>query len=141
VPSTAGYSATPLARKLGIRPGIRLLVTGKVPAEYAQWVAPLPDGASIVRRAVGPHPAVHVFSDRRSDLERRLVALRRTIREDGFVWVSWPKRTSGVPTDVTEDVVRAIALPLEFVDIKVCAVSEVWSGLKLVIRREARRRK
>jgi hypothetical protein len=141
VPSPVGYSGTPLARKLGIRPGVRWLVSGKVPGDYADWVAPLPEGASIVGRARGPHPAVHVFTDRRSDLERRLVTLRKSIEEDGFVWVSWPKRTSGVPTDVTEDVVRSVALPLGFVDIKVCAVSEVWSGLKLVIRREARRPK
>jgi hypothetical protein len=84
---------------------------------------------------------VHVFASRKSELRRHLVRLRERIEQDGFVWVSWPKRASSVPTDITEDVVRELALPLDFVDIKVCAVSDVWSGLKLVIRRQARARK
>jgi hypothetical protein len=117
---------------------LRWLVVGAVPEEYASWVQPLPPGAAIVARARGPHPAVHLFADRKAELRRRLVALRESIDQDGFVWVSWPKRASGVPTDITEDVVREVALPLGFVDIKVCAVTEVWSGLKLVIRRRTR---
>ena len=81
---------------------------------------------------------VHVFSDRKAALKRELEALRKSIRPDGVVWVSWPKKASKVPTDITEDTIREVALPLGFVDVKVCAVSEVWSGLKLVIRKELR---
>ena len=82
--------------------------------------------------------AAHVFVTRRADLVRRLGALRRTLVPDGFVWVSWPKRASGVPSEVGEDTIRELALPLGFVDVKVCAVSDVWSGLRLVIRRSER---
>jgi len=139
VPPTAGYSGTPLAKKLGIAPGLRVLLLGQVPAAFPDWVAPLPDGATLARRGRPPHRAVHVFVSRRKDLVTHLARLRETLHPDGFLWVSWPKKSSGVATDVTEDVIRAEALPLAFVDIKVCAVSEVWSGLKLVIRKQARR--
>lgn len=138
MPAATGYSGTPLAQKLGIKPGMRWLVQGEVPKDYDRWVAPLPPGAEIVARGRAPHPAVHVFASRRAVLSNRLKSLRKSIRADGFVWVSWPKRSSGVPTDVTEDEIRAVALPLDFVDIKVCAVDATWSGLKLVIRRTAR---
>jgi hypothetical protein len=82
--------------------------------------------------------AVHVFAEKRADLEQHLRALRQQLQASGFVWVSWPKKASKVATDITEDVIREIALPLGFVDVKVCAVSEVWSGLKLVIRKALR---
>ena len=82
--------------------------------------------------------AVHLFVTERSALEARLTALRHTIARDGFVWVSWPKKASNVPTDITEDTIRAVALPMGYVDVKVCAVDEVWSGLKLMIRKELR---
>ena len=113
---------------------------GDVPEEYAGWVAPLPPAALVVSRARPPLGAVHAFVKRRADLIRHLTHLRRSLQPDGFVWISWPKRTSKVATDITEDVIREEALPLGFVDIKVCAVSEVWSGLKLVIRVSARSR-
>lgn len=138
MPAASGYSGTPLSGKLGIKPGMRWLVQGVVPPHYEQLLAPLPAGASVVRRARAPHAAVHVFASRRAELSKRLAGLRSSIQPDGFVWVSWPKRASGVPTDVTEDEIRRVALPLDFVDIKVCAVDATWSGLKLVIRREAR---
>ena len=129
---TAGYSGTPLATKLGLTPGMRLLLRGAPPA-YASWIAPPPEGLVVVRRATAP-TAVHLFAIRRADLERQLAMLRRTLVETGFVWVSWPKQAAHVPTDITEDVIRAVALPMGFVDVKVCAVNETWSGLKLMIR-------
>lgn len=129
-----GYSGTPLLKKLGIRPGARVLVVGDVPDEYKSWLGPLAEGAIITGRGKPPFEAVHVFVSKRADLVRHLEHLRKTLAPDGYVWVSWPKRASKVPTNVTEDVIREVALPLGFVDIKVCAVSDVWSGLKLVIR-------
>lgn len=137
--STPGYSGTPLIRKLGIKPGTRLVVVGGVPAEYHAWIGPLPEGASIASKGKPPLSAVHVFVTKRAELVRHVEHLRRALAPDGFVWISWPKKASKVPTNITEDVIREVALPLGFVDIKVCAVSEVWSGLKLVIRVTERR--
>jgi hypothetical protein len=116
-----------------------LLVVGDVPNLYREWLTPLPPGVRILGRGRPPHRAVHLFVTRHQDLARHLEHLRETLDPDGFVWVSWPKRTSGVPSTVTEDVIRAVALPLGFVDNKVCAVSPIWSGLRLVIRIELRR--
>lgn len=132
---TTGYSGTPLAKKLGIKPGHRLRLEG-APADYDALVAPLPEG--VARVADGPADVVHVFTTARAELAARLPALMEAIRPDGTIWVSWPKKAAKVPTDVTEDVVREVALPLGLVDVKVCAVDAVWSGLKLVIRKELR---
>lgn len=129
-----GYSGTPLVRKLGIKPGTKLVVVGDVPDEYRTWLGPLPERATITGRGRPPFQAVHVFVTTRAELAKQLAHLRKTLTPDGYVWVSWPKKASRVPTNITEDVIREVALPLGFVDIKVCAVSEVWSGLKLVIR-------
>jgi hypothetical protein len=135
----AGYSGTPLAKKLGLKPPLRLLVSG-APAEYASWLGDLPEGVSLSSAMRGTVYAAHVFVSTRAALQAQLVKLRAHVDPDGFVWVSWPKKASTVPTDVTEDTIRELALPLGFVDIKVCAVSEVWSGLKLVIRKGERHR-
>jgi len=132
-----GYSGTPLIRKLGFKPEMRIL-TIDAPAEYRDWLGELPAGARLVTASSTPPTAVHLFVTRRSELARHLRALRRRLAPDGFLWVSWPKKASRVPTDITEDVIREVALPLGLVDIKVCAVSEVWSGLKLAIRKELR---
>jgi hypothetical protein len=129
-----GYSGTPLAKKLGIKPGTKLVAVGDVPGEYKSWLGPLPEGATILGKGKLPLEAVHVFATKRADLVRHLEHLRTALVPDGYVWISWPKRASKVPTNITEDVIREVALPMGFVDIKVCAVSEVWSGLKLVIR-------
>lgn len=137
--TTPGYSGTPLAKKLGISPGTTLVVLG-APEEYASWVAPLPDGARVVRRAPRSARAVHLFVTEAAALGRALADWRRRIDPDGFLWVSWPKKASKVETDVTEDTIRDLALPLGWVDVKVCAVSEVWSGLKLVVRKSERGR-
>jgi hypothetical protein len=133
----AGYSGTALAKKLGLKPPMTLVALG-APREYRSWLGKLPPGLDLVSKTGASPRAVHVFSTKRSELERQLPALRARLEPSGFVWVSWPKKASKVPTDVTEDVIRGIALPLGFVDVKVCAVSEVWSGLKLVIRRTER---
>ena len=128
-----GYSGTPLVKKLGIAAGPRVLVVDP-PDDYRAMLAGLPADVHFVK-GVGDRPTlVHVFVTRRDDLQARLVALRDGLAPDVPVWVSWPKRASKMPTDVTEDVIRAVALPLGFVDVKVCAVTDVWSGLKLVVR-------
>jgi hypothetical protein len=129
-----GYSGTPLAKKLGIKPGTRLVVVGDVPDEYRLWLGPLPEGTTIAGKGKSPLQAVHIFVTTRAELVRHLEHLRKALVPDGYVWVSWPKRASKVPTNITEDVIREVCLPMGYVDIKVCAVSDVWSGLKLVIR-------
>lgn len=136
---SAGYSGTPLWKKLGIAEGATLVAPG-APAEYGEWLGPLPGGARVVGRAPRLPRAVHLFRTRRAELARDLASWRVRLDPDGFLWVSWPKKASKVATDLTEDVIRELALPLGLVDVKVCAVSEVWSGLKLVVRKELRDR-
>ncbi len=136
-PKLTGYSGTPLAKKLGIVEAVRV-VTRNAPPEYAELLAPLPADVRFEPKVSPATDVVHLFSSHKSDLKQHLETLRHTVRSDCAVWVSWPKKASKVPTDITEDTIREVALPLGFVDIKVCAVSEVWSGLKLVIRKELR---
>lgn len=133
-----GYSGTPLVRKLGIRPSEKIVALG-APAHYAELLVDLPAGAMISNRAPREPQFVHLFVTMRSELEKQLTKLRALIADTGVLWVSWPKKFSKVPTDITEDIIRAVALPLGFVDVKVCAVDEVWSGLKLMIRRANRK--
>lgn len=135
--SVPGYSSTPLHRKLGIESGTVTLLNS-APAEYHEWLDPLPADVVFTRRLSTKTDIVHLFVTERAVLIRELKKLRTRIRPNAAVWVSWPKRASKVSTTVTEDTIRHVALPLGFVDIKVCAVSEVWSALKLVIRRELR---
>ena len=134
----AGYSGTPLAKKLGIKAGSRVFAHG-APSNYRKLLAPLPDGVTIVARMSADTDIAHLFATRRADLARGIKAVLGKMPQDGVIWVSWPKKSSKVPTDITEDTIREVALPLGLVDIKVCAVDEVWSGLKLVIRRENRK--
>ena len=134
----AGYSGTPLAQKLGIKPGQKV-ITLNAPAGYPKLLAPLPDAVLFARQATAGADFVHLFVSERKVLEKELKRLRKLFADTGVLWVSWPKKSSGVPTDVTEDVIRAVALPLGFVDVKVCAVDETWSGLKLMIRRTNRK--
>jgi hypothetical protein len=133
----AGYSATPLAKKLGIGPGAEVCVVGQ-PEGYRSLLEPLPEGVRFVADVGRSTTVVHVFAAWREELERSLPALRQKIDPRAAVWVSWPKKSAKRPGDVTEDVVREVALPMGFVDVKVAAVDEVWSGLKLVIRKELR---
>jgi hypothetical protein len=133
----AGYSGTPLAKKLGYRPGTRAYLDA-APDDYAALVAPLPDGVEFLAAAKKPLDLVHVFTTSAADLAAKLKRYRPLVEPAGVIWVSWPKKAAKVSTDVTEDVVRDLALPLGLVDVKVCAVDAVWSGLKLVVRKELR---
>lgn len=135
--SVHGYSGTPLIKKLGVKNATRLLVMNAPPG-YSTWLGPLPPGAAIVARAGPTTDIAHVFATRRTDLVRELTRLRAALRPDAAAWVSWPKKASKVATDITEDVIREVALPMGFVDIKVCAVTDVWSGIKLVVRKALR---
>src|SRR4026208_2510480 len=135
---TADYSGTPLPQKLGIKPG-RTVVTINAPKNYRRLLGTIPERVTFSDRLKPDSSFAHVFIEKRRELEKRLAVLRQKSADTGTVWVSWPKRSSRVPTDVTEDVVRAVALPLGFVDVKVCAIDETWSGLKLMIRRENRK--
>ena len=136
----AGYSGTPLPQKLGIKPGT-IIVAIDAPENYRKLLGQIPSGVNFATRPVGNTKFIHLFVKERRVLQTYLQSLRRKIAEDAAVWISWPKKSSGVPTDVTEDVIRAVALPIGFVDIKVCAVDDTWSGLKLMIRRGNRKSK
>lgn len=144
-PGPAGYSGTPLPRKLGITPGARVVLSGAPPGAEA-LLEDLPDGVRLSRRLAGAVDVIVLFAGRRADLARRLPAAQAAMRPDGGLWVAWPKGASGVPTDITEDVVRAMGLAAGLVDNKVCAIDATWSGLRLVVRvrdrpaRTARRR-
>ena len=134
----AGYSGTPLPQKLGIKPGLTV-VTINAPTNYRRLLSTIPEDVTFSDRLKPDSSFVHIFIKKRSELEKRLSSLREKVADTGTVWVSWPKKSSGVPTDVTEDVVRAVVLPLGFVDVKVCAIDETWSGLKLMVRRTNRK--
>jgi hypothetical protein len=136
----AGYSGTPLPQKLGIKPGIAVVVLN-APTNYRKLLGKLPADIKFSGQIAVNSTFVHLFTTKRSELEKKLSILRKKIADTGTVWVSWPKKSSGVASDITEDVIRDVALPLGFVDIKVCAVDEIWSGLKLMIRRENRKSK
>jgi hypothetical protein len=135
--AASGYSGTPLPKKLGIKDGARVALIG-APKHYRELLVPLPAEVRFAGTPDAEIDLVQLFVTLRADLETRLAALRATLRDDAVLWVSWPKKASGVATDVTEDVIRAVALPLGFVDVKVCAVDATWSGLKLVVRKELR---
>ena len=133
----AGYSGKPLSQKLGLKPGFRIFVDG-APADYRGIVGEWPDGAKLVSHAKAPLDMVHLFARQATGLAAKLSRYRDAIAPDGMIWVSWPKKTSGVATDLGDVVVRDIALPLGLVDIKVCAIDETWSGLKFVIQKGQR---
>jgi hypothetical protein len=135
--SEAGYSGTPLAKKLNLRDGMRVWFDA-MPAEVADEIDEYALELRFVDDPAKGIDAAHVFVTERAVLELHLTALRNQIALDGQIWVSWPKQASKVTTDITEDTIRDIALPLGLVDTKVCAVDDVWSGLKLVIRKELR---
>ena len=132
-----GYSGRPLAAKLGIKANAPVCLFG-APEEYTGLLEPLPEGATLSEELTGGTDMVHVFATERERLAETLERCRTEMRPDAMVWASWPKKASRVPTDITEDVIREVALPMGFVDVKVCAVNEVWSGLKLIIRKELR---
>lgn len=134
----AGYSGRPLAQKLGIKAGQKVATLGAPPG-YRKLLWPLPDAVSFATNVEPDATFIHLFVLKRAPLAKQLKRLRKLIADTGVLWVSWPKKSSGVKTDITEDVIRDVCLPLGFVDIKVCAVDDTWSGLKLMIRRENRR--
>lgn len=129
----AGYSGTPLAKKLGIKEGHRVAFPS-APDGFRDLLGELPDGVSVKARAGGPLDVIVFFTRRRAELERRLPALRRALDPAGGLWIAWPKGSSGVPTDMSEDVARDLGYANKLVDNKVCAIDETWSGLRLVIR-------
>lgn len=135
----SGYSGTPLAQKLGIGAGCRLHLIAP-PDDYDSLVAPLPAGVRAMSRIGEDTDLIHLFATRRAALERALAASVKAMRADAVLWVSWPKKSSGVASEITEDLVRELALARGLVDIKVCAVDATWSGLKLVVRKSERDR-
>jgi len=134
---SAGYSGTPLAKKLGIKAGIEVLVLNG-PEHYRKLVEPWPGGVRLATRLSASTDLVHVFVTRKRELAASLERLRARLKSDAVVWVSWPKKSARPDTEITDNTVREVALPLGFVDIKVCAVDDTWSGLKLVVRKELR---
>jgi hypothetical protein len=125
----AGYSGTPLPKKLGMLPGTTVFFDG--------GELDIPN-VTLAKRLGKDVDIVHLFTKSAAELSKKLAHYRKRLRADATVWVSWPKKASKVPTDITEDVIRAVCLPMGWVDVKVCAVDETWSGLKLVVRKELR---
>lgn len=133
----SGYSGTPLAKKLSLKDGMRVWWDG-MPESVRQEVAAEGPHLQLLDRPEPLMDAAHVFVTERADLEAKLKQLLPRLQPGGMIWVSWPKKASRVPTDITEDVIRDVALPMHLVDVKVCSVDDIWSGLKLVIRKEHR---
>jgi hypothetical protein len=133
----AGYSGTPLAKKLGIKDAHRVLLLG-APKEYERLLEPLPPGVVFTNKATSNVDIAHLFVTQQEELVKHLVSLRKKLKPDAALWISWPKKSAKVATTITEDSIRKAALPLGLVDIKVCAVDDVWSGLKLVVRKALR---
>jgi len=136
---SAGYSDTPLARKLSLKNGMRVWRSG-MPNSVVSKIAEEGLKLEVLDRPEPRIDAAHLFVSEREELERKLDKLSKLINPSGFIWVSWPKKASNVPTDISEDVIRELALPMGLVDVKVCAVDDIWSGLKLMIRKELRSR-
>ncbi len=135
---TAGYSGTPLIKKLGIKPGFKMLIV-RPPDDYDRTLGDLPDRVDRKRRFTPPFDFIQTFAKRAKDLETDLAKYPDGLTMDGMLWVCWPKKASGVMTDVTEALVRERGLATGLVDIKICAVDDVWSGLKFVRRRKDRK--
>ena len=133
----AGYSGTPLAQKLGIKEGASVALVG-APAGFPDLLAGLPGAVTLRSRAAGTNDVLVAFHTKRAALEKQVPSLLKALAVDGGLWIAWPKRASGVATDITEDTVRAVFLPLGLVDNKVCAIDDVWSGLRVVWRKELR---
>ncbi len=136
---TAGYSGTPLWKKLGFKKGFVAEEIG-APGHYMELLEGMPEEVVFNEKATVKKDLIHYFTKDAEELFKTLPALKKEIKQNGMIWVSWPKKTSKVPTDITEDVIRDLALKIGLVDIKVCAVNKVWSGLKLVIPVKDRRK-
>ncbi len=131
----AGYSSKGLIAKLGIKSGQTILFINP-PGSYSADLGPLPDNVTLKKDLEGGFNVIQFFTKHRAELQEKLPFLKASLVDKGMIWVSWPKKASGVETDVTEDVIREVALAQGLVDVKVCAVNDVWSGLKLVVRQE-----
>ena len=135
---TVGYSGTPLPKKLGIKPGMSMAVLN-APTKLDAVLGELPDRVAMSSRLHGHHALVLIFVTRQVDFAACISTLTTAIAPDGMIWVAWPKRASKIETDMTEDIIREIVLPTTgLVDVKVCSIDHVWSGLKLVIRKKLR---
>jgi hypothetical protein len=134
----AGYSTTPLAKKLGIKPGTKLLLVN-APDDYLSLLAPLPQDLTIAKKLTDEVDLIHLFVTANKQLASPLKTWRKTRNQDTAIWVSWRNKAAKVATEITDNVIRDVAIPLGLVDINVCAIDDVWSGLKLVIRKHARR--
>jgi hypothetical protein len=134
---TSGYSGTPLARKLSLKDGTRVWWDG-MPGSVRDEIGAERLDLQLLAAPEAPIDAAHIFVTERAELEARLKQLLALLHRAGMIWVSWPKKASKVPTDITEAVIRDVALPMHLVDVKVCSVDDIWSGLKLVIRKEHR---
>jgi hypothetical protein len=129
-----GYSSTPLVKKLGIKPGVKALIINE-PENYFDWINPLPDGTKFIKKTPsGEVDFIHLFVTDFKDYSKRFKDNRKILKKDGMMWISWPKKSSGVATDLDENVIRDFGLKNGLVDVKVCAVDETWSGLKFVFR-------
>ncbi len=132
-----GYSGTPLPKKLGIKSG-HLIYLKNAPSNYFEILGDLPKGIHLVESLVSKVDFIHLFTNNFNELAELLDEFQNQIKDDGMIWVSWYKKAAKLPTEITEDIIREAALKLKLVDVKVCAVDEKWSGLKLVIRKEHR---
>ena len=137
-PQPVGYSGTPLAKKLGIKAGFDMAIIN-APGYYFNLFVDLPDDLNIANKITGNHDLIHLFVNNQQEYLSRLPLLKEQIKQNGSIWISWPKKASKIVTDITEDIIRNQALQNGLVDVKVCAVDEVWSGLKLVIRLKDRK--
>jgi hypothetical protein len=135
--AAAGYSGTPLPKKLGLKEGGTMVLLN-APVGAAQWLVPLPAGASLLSKLATTNELVLLFCKDVTALKKSLPAASKKLHADGSLWISWPKKSSRLFVDLTEDGIRAVALPTGLVDVKVCAVNADWSGLKLMVRREKR---
>ncbi|MBX2940734.1 MAG: DUF3052 domain-containing protein [Cyclobacteriaceae bacterium] len=134
----AGYSGTPLIRKLGIKPGFSIRVISE-PATYWDWISPLPEEIKVINRAKKEGADfIHLFAKEKKKFEKEFLKFKIELKKDGMLWVSWPKKSSKVESDLDENIIRSYGLANGLVDVKVCAVDEVWSGLKFVYRLKSR---
>jgi hypothetical protein len=129
----AGYSGTPLVKKLGIKKGASCFVFNG-PPEYFSWICPLPESLSFLDKLTGKLDFIHLFTSDLKTFQKQFIKAKKVLKPDGMIWVSWPKKSSKVPTDLDENMIRDFGLAEGLVDVKVCAVSEIWSGLKFVYR-------
>jgi hypothetical protein len=129
----AGYSATPLVKKLGIKPHSSLLIQNS-PSGYFEWIDPLPENVSVKKRVAGELDFIHLFVTTQNEFKKQFIANMKTLKKDGMMWVSWPKKSARIATDLDENIIRDFGLEAGLVDVKVCAVDETWSALKFVYR-------